>query len=399
MDDGMLERLADLIIGAGANVQPGQVVAIATEPGKEALTRALAASAYRAGAKFVDVWSFDLHVKRARIELSREEDLDFVPPWLGQRVAQHAELRGARISLSGPTEPTLFEGLDPERLGRDQLPFVPETMQAVNDRAVNWCVAPCPTPAWARFVHRDLEPDAALARLEADLVHILRLDEPDPARAWSDRVAAIAEAAERLNARRFDAIRFRGPGTDLRVGLLPSSTWTGGAMDTAQGIRHIANLPTEEVFTAPDPARVDGVVRATKPLVLGGTTIEGLRVRFEGGRAVEIAADAGGDVLAAMTRRDAGAARLGEVALVDREGRIGPLDTVFYDTLLDENAASHLALGAAYALTVADEADRERINVSDIHIDFMIGSPEVEVDGIAADGTAVPVLRDGAWQL
>ena len=399
MDDGMLERLADLIVGVGANVQPGQVVGLGSEPGKEPLARAIARSAYRRGAKFVDVAVWDLHVKKARIELSREEDLEYVPPWFGQRVLTLGDLRGARIALSGPVEPTLFAGLPPERLGKDQLPFVPEAMKVVNDRTVNWCVAPCPTVQWATFVHRDLEPTAALARLDEQLVRIMRLDEDDPAAAWRTRVADIAGAAARLNERRFDAIRFRGEGTDLRVGLLPSSTWTGGAMDTVDGITHIANLPTEEVFTAPDPQRVDGEVRATKPLVLGGTTIEGLRVRFEGGRAATITADTGGEVLEAMTRRDAGAARLGELALVDREGRIGPLDTVFYDTLLDENAASHIALGAAYELTVDDAADIERINRSDIHIDFMIGSPEIEVDGLDADGNATPVLRDGVWQV
>lgn len=399
MDQPTLDRLADLIVSVGANVQPGQVVSIGSEPGKEPLARALAASAYRHGARFVEVSVFDLHVKKARIELSREEDLDYVPRWFGQRVLELGDERGVRISLSGPVEPTLFEGLDPARLGRDQLPFVPETMTVVNERTVNWCVAPCPTEKWATFVHRDLEPAAALDRLEEQLIHILRLDEADAAAAWRDRVEAIAGAARALNDRRFDALRFHGPGTDLTVGLLPSSVWEGGAMDTVDGITHIANLPTEEVFTAPDPRRVDGTVTATKPLVLGGTTIEGLRVRFEGGRALEIHADRGGEVLEAMTRRDEGARRLGEVALVDRHGRIGPLDTVFYDTLLDENAASHIALGAAYELTVADEADKERINRSDVHIDFMIGSPEVDVDGLTADGAAVPVLRAGDWQI
>ena len=398
MDQPTLDRFADLVIEGGANVQPGQVVSIGSEPGKEALTRALARSAYRHGARFVDVTVFDLHVKKARIELSREEDLDYVPRWYGQRMLELGEERGVRISLSGPIEPTLFEGLDPERLGRDQLPFVPETMEIVNARTVNWCVAPCPTTQWAQFVHRDLDPDAALQRLESELIHILRLDEEDPIEAWRTRADQIANAAAALDARRFDAIRFTGPGTDLTVGLLPSSEWHGGAMETVDGIRHMPNLPTEEVYTAPDPQRVDGTVAATKPLVLGGTTIEGLRVRFEGGRAVEITADRGGDVLEAMTRRDEGAARLGEVALVDRHGRIGPLDTVFYDTLLDENAASHIALGAAYELTVGD-ADKGRINRSDIHIDFMIGGPGVDVDGLTADGSAVPVLRAGDWQI
>jgi aminopeptidase len=169
-------------------------------------------------------------------------------------------------------------------------------------------------------------------------------------------------------------------------------------MDTVGGISHIANVPTEEVFTAPDPQRVDGVVRATKPLVLGGTTIEGLRVRFEGGHAVSIEADTGGEVLAAMTKRDEGATRLGELALVDREGRIGPLDTVFYDTLLDENAASHIAIGSGFLFAVGDE-DSERINTSATHVDFMVGSDELDVTGITRDGARVPVLRGGSWQL
>jgi aminopeptidase len=399
MDQPTLERFADVIVGVGANVQPGQVVAIGSEPGKELLTRELARSAYRHGAKFVDVLYFDLHVKKARIELSGEDDLDYVPKWYGQRLLELGEERGARIGLSGPIEPTLFKGLDPARLGRDHLPFVKESMQVINARTVNWTVAPCPSPQWAQFVHRDLPAEEALARLEEQLIHIMRLDEADPAEAWRARVKTIHDAAAALDARRFDAIRLRGEGTDLTVGLLPSSVWTGGAMDTVGGISHIANVPTEEVFTAPDPERVDGYVRSTKPLVLGGTTIEGLRVRFEGGHAVSIEADTGGEVLEAMTKRDDGGTRLGELALVDKEGRIGPLDTVFYDTLLDENAASHIALGAAYELSVSDAAGKERINRSDIHIDFMIGSPEMEVDGLTADGEAVPVLRGGTWQI
>jgi aminopeptidase len=397
MDQPTLQRFADVIVGVGANVQPGQVVAIGTEPGKEALTRELARSAYRHGAKFVDVMSFDLHVKKARIELSREEDLDYVPGWYGQRLLELGEERGARIGLSGPIEPTLFAGLDPARLGRDQLPFVKESMQVINARTVNWTVAPCPTPQWAQFVHRDLSPQDALARLDEQLIHIMRLDEADPAAAWRARVKLIHDAAAALNARRFDAIRLRGEGTDLTVGLLPSSTWTGGAMDTVGGISHIANVPTEEVFTAPDPERVDGVVRATKPLVLGGTTIEGLRVRFEGGHAVSIEADTGGEVLAAMTKRDEGGTRLGELALVDREGRIGPLDTVFYDTLLDENAASHIALGQGFPF-LAGNTEGE-VNESAIHIDFMIGSEELKITGLTADGERVPVLHRGAWQI
>ena len=211
-------------------------------------------------------------------------------------------------------------------------------------------------------------------------------------------MATLAGVTERLTAAHFDALHFDGPGTDLTVGLLPSSSWLSASFATADGIPHVPNLPSEEVFTTPDPTRVDGVVRATKPLQLAGATIEGLTVAFQGGRAVRIDADRGADVLRSMTAHDDGAARLGEVALVDGSGRIGPLDTVFYDTLLDENAASHVALGQAFAFAVG-EADAERINPSMVHIDFMIGGDDVDVTGIAANGTRVPVLRGGAWQI
>jgi aminopeptidase len=395
-EDRLLEQLAELAIAGGSNVQPGQVVAVGCEPGKEPLARAVAAAAYRRGAKFVDVATFDLHVKRARIEHGREEDLDWVPPWLGQRLLSLGELRAARVGLAGPVAPGLFNDLDPRRVGRDQLPMVPEAIKVTNDRTTNWTIVPCPTPAWARLVHGDA--DDALDRLRADIEHVCRLDAADPVQAWNDRADALSDAAERLNDARLDAVRFDGPGTSLTVGLLNGSTWRGGWAETVDGIRHIANLPTEEVFTAPDPERTEGEVRATKPLLIGGTVIRGLRVRFEGGRAVDVSADEGGEVLETMTQRDEGSARLGEVALVDREGRIGPLERVFYDTLLDENAASHIALGAAYAFTV-DDGDRERINRSGIHIDFMIGGNEVAVTGLRADGTEVPVLRDGAWQI
>ena len=393
-EEALLAGLAELAITGGSNMQPGQVVAVGSEPGKEELARAVARAAYEHGAKYVDVASFDMHVKRARIE--HAEDLDFVPPWIAQRLLALGEMRAARVGLAGPVAPGLFNDLDPARVGRDQLPMVPEAIQVVNARATNWTIVPCPTPAWAALVHPDA--DDALERLRADIAHVCRLDAADPSQAWRDRADALTAAAGRLNDARFDALRFDGPGTSLTVGLLPSSRWLGGWMETVEGLRHIPNLPTEEVFTAPDPGRVDGEVRATKPLVIGGTVIRGLRLRFEGGRAVDVQADEGGEVLATITRRDEGASRLGEVALVDREGRIGPMNRVFYDTLLDENAASHVALGAAYAFTAGDE-DRDRINKSGIHIDFMIGGDDVSVTGLRGDGSETPVLRDGAWQI
>jgi len=398
MDDRTLERLADLLVGFGANVQPGQIVAVSSEIGKEPLTRAVAASAYRHGATFVDVTYADPWVRRARIEHGSDAALETVPSWFGERILRLGEQRCARIALTGPVAPGLLDDLDPARIGRDKSQALREAGQVVSERTTNWTIGPCPTPGWARLAHPELEPEAALAKLEAELVHVLRLDEDDPVAAWRARMDALVGVAQRLTARRFDAVHFAGPGTDLTVGLLPSSRWMSAAFETVDGIRHAPNLPSEEVFTTPDPRRADGVVRATKPLLIGGATVRGLTVRFEGGAAVAIDAEQGAETLREMTRHDDGGVRLGEVALVDREGRIGPLGTVFYDTLLDENAASHLALGRGFDFAV-DGDEVERVNKSQIHIDFMIGGDDVDVTGITADGDRVPLLRAGAWQI
>jgi aminopeptidase len=268
----------------------------------------------------------------------------------------------------------------------------------VNEATTNWTIVPFPTPGWARQVHPDLPEDEALARLGEEVLHVCRLDEPDPVAAWRERMTVLVGAAERLGERRFTALRFEGEGTDLTVGLLPTTRFLAAEFRTVDGIRHMPNLPSEEVFGAPDPQRTDGVVRATKPLVVAGSIIRGLEVEFRDGRAVRIDADEGAEVLRAYAARDEGASRLGEVALVDGDGRIGRLGTTFFDTLLDENAASHIALGQAYSFTAGEE-DRDRLNRSGIHVDFMIGGDDVDVTGIADDGSEVPVLRGGAWRI
>jgi len=400
MDEATLERFADLVVGFAANVQPEQIVAIGAEPGKEPLARALAASAYRAGAKFVDVAYFDLQVKRARLMHAAEETLDFVPSWYGERVLELGRQRCARIGLTGPAMPGVLDDLDPARTGRDQLPSLKEGAKVVNDRTTNWTAVPCPTRPWAKLVHPDLPEEEAYAKLVEQILHVCRLDENDPIAAWKQRLDTLTEIREKLTARRFDAVRFTGPGTDLTVGLLPSSKWlSAGDFTTIDGIVHMPNLPSEEVFSCPDPQRTEGVVRSTKPLVVGGSIIRGLEVEFRDGGIVRIDADEGAEVLRGYAARDEGASRLGEVALVDRDGRIGPLETVFFDTLLDENAASHIAIGQAYAFTAGEE-DHSRINNSAIHIDFMIGGPGVDTFGIERDGGAeVPLLVDGAWQI
>jgi aminopeptidase len=391
-------RLAQLAVH-GANVQPGQVVLVGAELGHEDLAREVAAAAYERGAKFVDVSYFDPYVKRARIQHADPDTLEFVPSWYGDRMTKHAEEHGARIMLNGVTAPNLLDDLDKTFVGRDRLPRLKEIGPIVRERLTNWSIVPAPHRAWAKLVFPDLPEDEAYERLWHELEHVLRLDEPDPAAAWDERMSVLTESAKRLAAQKFDAIELRGPGTELTVGLLPTATWWAADFTTAQGLRHLPNVPTEEVFTTPDPLRTEGHVTSTKPLVLDdGTIVRGLRVTFEGGTAVAIDAEENAEALRARLGDDEAAHRLGELALVDRQGRIGPLGTVFYDTLLDENAASHIALGSGFPFLVEDE-DAERVNESATHIDFMIGSPELEVDGVTADGERVPILRGGDWQL
>jgi aminopeptidase len=395
----LTRRLADLVVGYGANVQPGQIVAITTYTGKEALTREVARAAYERGARWVDVVTFDPWVKRERLAHADESTLEFIPPWMEERLEWLSSEHAARVTLNGPSAPDSLDGIDPARAGKDVLPYLPRTGDVVNDRTTNWCVAPAPTRGWAKLVYPDLPDEDAYDRLWEEVAHICRLDTEDPESAWRERARRLEGVAARLTERRFDAIRLHGPGTDVTVGLFRSSVWHAADFETVNGLRHFPNIPSEEMFTTPDPTRVDGHVTATRPLEQYGALIDGIRVEFEGGRAVRIDADRGAETMRAIAAKDDGASRLGELALVDGEGRIGSLGTVFYETLIDENAASHIALGSGYSLGVESSEDLARVNDSVVHVDFMIGSPELDVDGITREGDVVPLLRSGAWQV
>jgi aminopeptidase len=397
--DQRLDRLAQLLVGFGANVQPGQIAIVSGRIDDRQLLRALAGRCYQAGALHVEVEYLDPYVQRAKILHGGDDAIGYAPDWAMERVRAIADQRCANLHVVGGNDPTVLGGLDPDRLGRDRSPTGKEWLKAITERKVNWTIGPSPTPVWASVVHPDLKPGEGLERLWQEIERVCRLDEDDPVAAWTSRMSALREVADRITERRLDMLHFEGPGTDLRIGLLPSSRFVSGGLSTVDGIEHRPNLPSEEVFTTPDPQRVDGSVRSTKPLDVGGTVITGLEVRFEGGRAVAIDADQGAEMLRSRTAVDEGGVRLGEVALVDRESRIGQLSTVFYETLLDENAASHIALGGGLDFGVADEADHGRINRSEIHIDFMIGSDDVSVTGITADGERVPVLAGGEWQV
>jgi len=390
--------LAKLAVAAGANVAPGQTVVIDARLGQEEVARALVAECYTCGAHQVEVRYGDPHVDRARLALAPDEALGEVIPWVRDHTLQMGGLRCAWIGLSGPVAPGLLDDLDPVRIGRDSVALA-EWNQVLDARTVSWTIVPGPSAGWAGLVFPDLAPEAALERLSAELSVILRLDAADPVAAWRERSAQLTRSAARLDAAALDALHFTGPGTDLIVGLIPGVRWTGGSLTTVWGREHIPNLPTEEVFTSPDPARTEGTVAATKPLLVSGRAIEGLRVRFEAGRAVAIDADEGASVLRELVQRDEAADRLGEVALVDGSGRVGPSGIIFHDTLLDENAASHIALGTGFVHLAPDEPAASRINRSAVHTDFMIGGPEVAVTGMTRDGREIPVLAGGDWGL
>jgi aminopeptidase len=397
------EKLARLAVRLGANVQPGQdVFVLVMDLQHAAMARAVAAAAYDAGARYVSVGYWDSHVKRARLDRAATESLSFIPDWWDRFIRECTERKGASIAIWGDPEPDLFDGIAPERSGADQMPLTPSLWEMLGGGEVNWTIVPAPTPGMAR---RLLGSDD-VARLWDVMGPMLRIDEDDPEQAWADHIAWLKERSGQLEERSFDAVHFAGPGTDLTAGLLEGAKWLSGGIVTKTGIETVANMPTEEVFTTPDYRRVEGTVAGTKPFqIIGGPIVEGMRLRFTGGRAVEVDADRNADALRAQMASDDGAARLGEVALVDGGSPVGQTGLVFGDVLIDENATSHIAWGHAYAFTVPDlpagEAEQDALgfNLSGVHQDAMIGGPEVEVTGIAKNGDRVPIIRDNAWIL
>jgi aminopeptidase len=387
----------------GSNVGEGQIVWVIALPEHAPLAREIARIAYEKGARYVDVDYADQHVRRARIELADEDTLGWTPPWLLAKVDHIAEQRGALIQLVGDPEPELLADLDGTRVGKTRMRELAERyVKATNQRLINWVIVAYPNAGWATTVFG--EPD--VERLWDAVADATRLGEEDPVAAWRAHIDKLVERADLMNERAFDSLRFRGPGTDLTVGLISGATWCTALEETVEGKRHVVNMPTEEVFTTPDRRRTEGVVRSTMPLALSGNVVRDLELRFEGGRAVEVNAGNGADLIREQLRQDENACMLGEVALVDGESRVGRSGLVFLNTLFDENASCHIAYGAGIldAIEGGDgksEAELEELgfNTSTIHTDFMIGGRDVEVDGLAGDGTAVPILRGDVWQL
>ena len=398
-----LDAYADLIVRVGANVQKGQDVVVFAWIEHAELARAVLRAAWRAGARYVEAFWRDDHTRHAVAEFAADDVISWTPPHMLTRLQDWADRRIAFIQLLGDPDPTLMSDLDPARSGRAEPQDGNRLLRRLSNEG-HWSrtIAAAPTPGWAQQLYG--EPD--VERLWDEVAHAVRLDEPDPVAAWREHVAVLKARAKALNDRRFDAIRFTGGGTDLTVGLLPASRWIAATDKTNWGLEHVANLPTEEVFTTPDRRRTEGVVRATRPLVWFGATVSGLEVEFRDGRAVRVDAESGADMVRSQMEIDEGGPWLGEVALVDESSRVGAMDRVFYNGLLDENVASHIAYGNAYTAAV-DGADglspadllEIGVNVSGAHVDFMIGSAEVDVDGLDRGGTPVPVMRENRWVL
>ena len=392
-----LERYAELAVRVGANVADGQLVFVRGADVTHApLARAIARAAYRAGARYVDVSYFDQHARRAMIESAADDVLEWSPPWVVERYRAMKDERAALLSTTGDPEPELLQDLDGERVGRARPKEAIEIqMTAFREGANNWSGLAYPTEGWARQVFG--EPD--VERLWEAVAFCTRLDEPDPPAAWNDHMSRLERRAAALNARDLDAVRFRGPGTDLTIGLLDRSRFAAARFDTAWGRSYVPNMPTEEVFTTPDARRTEGTVRSTQPLALAGQIVRGLELRFEGGRIADVRAEAGADLVRGQLESDDTAHYLGELALVDGGSRVGQTGLTFFDTLYDENATCHIAYGFGVPQGVEGEPGGDGYNLSTVHTDFMVGGPEVEVDGLTRDGSAVPLLREDVWQL
>lgn len=406
IDAASLDRLAELAVKVGLNLQPGQDLVMTAPIEALPLVRRITEHAYKAGAGLVTPLFSDPEVVLARYRHAQDGSFDRAAGWLYDGMGQAFDANAARLAIVGD-DPMLLAAEDPDKVGRankaNSIAYTP-ARERITNFAINWNIVAWPGRAWAQLMFPDLTAEAAVGKLAQAIFAASRVDQGDPVAAWAAHNARLRERSDWLNGQAFHALHFTGPGTDLTVGLADGHEWMGGASVARNGIVCNPNIPTEEVFTTPHALRVEGHVSSTKPLSHQGSLIDGIRVTFEGGRITEAHATKGQEVLRKVLDTDEGARRLGEVALVPHGSPISQSGLLFYNTLFDENAACHIALGQCYSkcfkggenLTSAQVAAQGG-NSSAIHIDWMIGSDQIDIDGVHADGRRVPVFRKGEW--
>jgi aminopeptidase len=401
-----LQNYANLALKVGLNLQADQRLIIRAPLGSASLVRLITAGAYQMGARLVDVLWNDEALTLIRFQHAPRDSFEEFPAWRTEALTQAAEQGDAVLSILAK-DPDLLKDQDPDLITVVQrvtdTHMLPFRQKAMAD-ALNWSILSVPDPAWAAKIFPDDTFEGQISKLWDTIFKVCRVDQVDPVAAWEDHLAQLAAKRDFLNDKQFTALTYSAPGTDLTVGLPENHVWEGGRKETQSDISFIPNLPTEEVFTMPHKDRVNGVVASTRPLSYGGVLIDKFSLTFEDGRVVKITAEKGEAVLRRLIESDEGAARLGEVALVPYSSPISQTGLLFYNTLFDENAASHLALGRAYRFSVKGGAKMSEEafaaaggNLSLTHVDFMMGSQEMDIDGLTADGRAEPVMRRGEW--
>lgn len=406
IDPDKLDKLADIAIKVGLGLRPGQDLYMTAPVVALPLARRIAAAAYKAGAGLVTTLLSDEEITLARYRNGSEESFDHAAGWLYEGVAKAFSENTARLAIAGDN-PMLLSGQDPEKVGRANRAMskaYKPASEKITNFDTNWTIVPYPGTSWAKEVFKGADEETATRKLADAIFAATRVDRADPVAAWAEHNAELKRRQDWLTSKNFSALKYSGPGTDITIGLAEGHAWKGGASQSRNGITCNPNIPTEEVFTTPHRLRVDGRVRSTKPLSHNGTLIENIEVRFEGGRIVEAHATRGEDVLLKAMDTDEGGRRLGEVALVPNSSPISKSGILFYNTLFDENAACHIALGQCYSKCFVkfgsmtpEEITAAGGNTSAIHIDWMIGSGEIDIDGIGQDGTLTPVMRKGEW--
>jgi len=396
-----LNRFADLVVRVGVNVQPGSGVLVTADTAHLEIARAVVERAYVAGAEWVEVEWSDGPIRHSRLTHSSIESLTRSRPWAIERIKELAAERGVVISLVGDPDPHLFDDVDPVKAAARRVDEAMAARDALLVHQLRWTVVAAPNPGWAREVFG--EPDTE--RLWDAVGTAMRLDEPDPVACWRDRAAELAARGRALDALNLTEVHYHSAGTDLTVGLVPETRWSGGGDNDPDGIWYMPNIPTEEVFTSPDRRRADGTISLTKPVIVNGQVVDGLRVRFSGGRITDVTATSGAESVLAELDTDEGARSLGEVSLVDRDSRIAKAGILFHNTLFDENAACHVAWGQSFPFAVAgglERTDDERfeigLNRSAVHTDVVIGGAGMTVTGTGPKGS-VEIIRDDEWVL